>query len=89
MLSHILLLLNTYADLGIQVYWKRSDLIPLLTAKYMGMVINAGIERVFPTEVRKDKSREMPFIPELPTSSFHHVAKGPVAHGLSREIGPS
>ena len=59
LLCHQDLLLQLCTDLGIVVNWKKLDILPSTCLQYLGMVIDASLESVFPSQNRLSWFREV------------------------------
>ena len=74
-------LLSLCHTLGIVINEKKSDLVPSQAAKYLGMTIDTGAGKVFPSS----KSREIPY--GSGEILFNAVSPGPALAGDSRSPG--
>ena len=74
-------LLSFCHTLGIVINEKKSDLVPSQAAKYLGMTIDTGAGRVFPSSTSR----------EIPVGGgeilFHAISPGPAVAGDSRSPG--
>ena len=59
LLQHRDLILQMCDNLGIMINWDKSDFQPSTRLQYIGMLIDSSLERVFPSQVRLDRFREV------------------------------